>query len=403
MPAYDYAPRFALSARFDAREWAAATALITRNGTTASATAGSAIIHGDAVDFLNGRGSDLSAAHALDAQAAVGGWTVEITSDDKVRIYAPAALFRVANTAANRDVFGFTQTLPTAAAQEHIADGDWLRGNQSDLLTLTNSSGAATWSAPEPPGTIEISYQSIPVMFRERGAAVDADDVTGDGCLEQLEQAAHGNSIRWGIDAEGHAWWEADGALFGSAAAATPTWNATTLRDRLGFTGDETTQDLTGTRGVYRGEAANPLPGLIVPTRPAQRLDVGAQQVGDSVRTIGGARYFVGVATHRTWALDWHLDGPADSVDLSQHWLTRCVPYFYEGAPVTLYQDWGDTRRAGLTLDGDEYGLLYTVEQEPYRGRLILQLSQAAGSRLSWPGPMRRRVPLTLRMEEPRG
>jgi hypothetical protein len=403
MPAYDYAPRFALASRFDAREWSAATALLTRNGTTTSATAGSAIIHGDAVDFLTGRGSDPTATEILTTQApgAITA-TATINDDDKLHVTIVGTASIYVDATADNVALGFTNA-PTPAGLTHVAASDFPRGNQTLKLQLRNAAGTEIWEAPTPTGDPSIMYQTVPVMLRGRGAAIDADDVTGDGCLEALELAAHGPGayIRWGIDEDGYVWWEVDDVAFASAAAATPTWDSTTLRDRLGFDGTETTQDLSATRGVYRGEAANPLPGFIAPTRPVQRLDVGAAQVGSSVRRVDTTRAFVGVATHRTWDIDWHLDGPSDAVDLSQHWLRACVPYLYEGAPVTLYQDWGDTRRAGLAIDGAVYGALHTVEFEPYRGRLLLQMAQHAGSRLNWPGPMRRRMPISLAMEEP--
>jgi hypothetical protein len=179
------------------------------------------------------------------------------------------------------------------------------------------------------------------------------------------------STVRWGVDADGHVYWSHE------TAAPPPgpfAWTSTTFRDRLGFTGQELGV-VQGGATVYTAE--RPCPGVLTPSRPlAEPVERWVDQLSDAVRSLDGSIYRVEHSTSQGLRVVVYVDGPLDAgEELRRHLLHRWLPY--QADRVTLYQDWGDTRRRGWAVDGQGYGILRTVESGGYRGRCIGVLAPA--------------------------
>ena len=98
------------------------------------------------------------------------------------------------------------------------------------------------------------------------------------------------------------------------------------------------------------------------------------------------------------------VDGPADIKDLTRHFTNHFVGYINQGARINVYQDWGDSRRAlaedDVTDSQRAYDLLYTSEENGFRGRVRGSMSSTGPYQLTYPQRLRRRSPITIRIEE---
>ncbi len=410
MPDRRRTPRFALAAAFDARPWS-----------------GLDVLQRGAADpiglptFGTGEGIYLDGLHFLHGFASSQGVNADLAGEDLAITIDPAAdVLVVDNTggadveleaSADNAVFGLPTALTVIPAGGSLtASIDWRRGLVSNGLTsapprLTfDIPGTGLVTVPSQPGPA----QDIRVILRHRGALGDLDDTSAD-TLEGQENNALGEAgIRWAVDDEGHVVVAGDVA----GAQAGITWLSTTFRDRLGFTGDEpVTTDRPGGAGAYEAgytyyqRAARPFPGLIVPRRPLMTQDALQREVSHTVGLIDGRYSSTHIGSYLAYAIEWVLDGPDGAVDLHRHWLDLRRHHLHAGEPVTLYQNWGDSRRAldplRVTVDQVAYDLITTSERAGYRGRVLCRLSPdtADEEQVEWEGALRLRARMSHRLE----
>lgn len=407
MPGNNFSPPIALLSQFDARTWSATAVLkLTVGGVPQTVTLptygdGEGLFD-DALDFLNGRGSRSAAGSEQTLEGLIdNGWTggattitADIDSNDKVFIRSSAEDFKI-DAEADNAVLGFSTggvgLGGGAAPYTYTATSDWQRGIQSDLtLRLTPSTGA-TFSVTA------TRIQSVVTWLRSQNEG-DADETNDTGNLERLAQDATGlNDFRCGIDDDGHVWF-----AWGTGDITEVSFPSTTFRDRLGFSGNESIQS---SGNIDTLTAAYPLPGCYVATRGLERLDISRFEAGSAVRLTSGTLAANHVATFTRYELEFIVEGPAYSTDLHQQFLDRFLRYVPRGYPVTLYQHWGDPRRAlrshEITSSVAAYGLLYTSEQNGYRGRLRLarSMDDTEEHQVRWETRIRQRAPIRMLLE----
>lgn len=423
MPRNHPAPRCALLAAFDARRWSAVE--VFKRGAEADPVTLPAYGDGegvylDAIDFACGFGS----ARPFNASVAGNGVTFALVDDRLVVTNAGDDDVTLAASAGNA-----WWGLPTGATLIDKEGGtltaaaDWRRGMVTSgsgevppRLVFTVDGVIGIKVAPPTKGWM----QSVIVGLRERGEVGGLDDTAAGSTLEDLDNAVNDAAslgFRWGITDDGFAFWTGTSA----AAAEGVTWLSTTFRDRLGFTGLEPIirdDGLTApgfSAGVMYGQiAARPMPGVVVPSRPPQRLIEWGRSYGDAVELVDGRAGSVLHAAAAGVRIDLLIDGYHDSalggLDLHRH-LRKMLSGDHDagelalagpGEPLTLYQDVGDTRRAlaaeVATADQPLYDLNYTAESNGWRGRRLCRVSADSDRELAADSgrPFRRRFPVTL-------
>ena len=410
MPNPIFAPRGAIAAEFDARQWAGSV-LYTRNSgaITVAAPAGWGVF-GDVLDLLTGRGSGAPPAvdttNLANRAAAATSTTVaaSITPDDRISLRFTGGTSVVLAAGAGNALWGFDP-----AGQVSVADGlgnqlltapsTWTRGNQV-LAGIQLTRGGSSGSAPKSGITVHSLLDSL----RDWGSA-DADDLNPTGNLSALDFTASGGSaeVRWGVNADGHVF----------CSRATPSysdvsWVSTSFRDALGFTGIET-EVVVSARGVTT--ATYPCPGLLTPSRPFDRVTRGSTWLGGASLASNGGAYVTTWLERLPYNVEWYLDGPADRIDRQDHYIRAVLPAMPPGARVTLYQDWGDYRRSIRTADTCNpataprpapYSLLYTSQQDGAYGRLLCRRDPADQSAFlaAWPDRILRRLPVRTQLAE---
>lgn len=86
------------------------------------------------------------------------------------------------------------------------------------------------------------------------------------------------------------------------------------------------------------------MPGVWVPSRPVDTLYNGRGWWGEAHRLNSGR---IATSTHsskRLLSLNLWLDGPADKVNLEDHFLDHWAPYAHPGAKITFWPDWVSRR-----------------------------------------------------------
>ena len=118
--------------------------------------------------------------------------------------------------------------------------------------------------------------------------------------LTELDNTAQSTSdIYWSIDDNGFT------HCFYPTSAGAITWSNTTIRDLLGFTGNETTT----TSGSYsRLTSTHKNGGALLPSRPYQSHHLQVQNVGQSRRKIGGGYVTNFVGSYVMSILSFDLD-----------------------------------------------------------------------------------------------
>lgn len=361
----------AIISGFDARQWSATTVLTWAgdNITLPTYSRGSGYLE-DVLVFLNGRASGTEAiigdiAAAWVASGAGGTLTMDIDpTTGRVRLTSSTTDFTVeAGSGANLAWWGFDAAghglVGGAAPFVRVAPSHFLREPAFSPALYINPTGA--------PAVFSVAgarwWQDPITAMRERGVMTDADAalITSSQTLEALIIAACASaSVHVGLNASGHvvfSW------RTGIAKPGPPVWVSTTFRDRLGFSGSET----TASSGLVDYVVADyPCPGVMVVTDGFDEYDLTADTVGSAVRMMGG-RY--GAASYGTRAganVRFDLRGPATGSNLHTHWIERCVRYLPPGAPATLYPVWGEMRRRlpngayGKTANRPAESLLYT-------------------------------------------
>lgn len=401
MPRMNPHPLFALLGEFDGRPWrgSSPTDLFNRGGvatalptSTPYTTEG---IYDDLLDLLNGRGS--TSTRTLPALCAsqwtgAGTFTATFTSDDRINFQSTVETFDIGGNA-GAEFLGIPATgtgVIAAGAPGYTTPNEWTRGNFDNLgLSVFPGVGIPFLLLPD-----AFRYQDVPVLFRDRGVIADADDAHPLDNIQKLDNDINdpaGRSIQWGISDAGFVWSTWPNAI----ALALPTWLSTTFRDALGFDGSETVVTLNGQDSLT---ANNRPPTGLFPSRPLVRQFRVTEEEGAADRLTSGAWSSNVVGSYGGWQLDFHLDGPAGPRDQHRHYMDEFLHQVTHGRRVTLYQDWGDSRRAAPLPNLGDYGLLYTVEGGGYRGRLRLRIHPRTGDRYDarWPGELRRRRPTSL-------
>lgn len=400
MPRLDPCPRFGLLSALDVTDFD--SQLFTRGGAPRSFPAGRGVFE-DALMGLTGHGvpsgyeAYVQLASTLAALPDV--WEVGIDTNDLVFFESDTHPFTV-TAGGGFDELGFpvlapVASVPVGAKHRATATANWTRGNVDVgpvAFVVTTGGGPVPFAVGALP-----RVQDVPVLLRASSGTADLDDVAGARDLTTVDTAAAFWLASWGVDDQGRAWTSYLVAL------ADLVWVDLNFRDRLGFSGAEVPIN-DGTRKVLT--AAHQMPGVLIPTRPLDDIHPEGETFAEHVvQTVGtyGSNY---VATHHRWRCTAWLDGPADSVDLHRHWHYACKPYLYAGAPCGLYQDWGDSRRAGWR---QVYGLLYTREavgllgsdQGGYRGRIRGFMGPSINAQeTTWPNRLRMRSPLVFTVAE---
>jgi len=411
MPRLDSAPTFGLISSFDPTPWAGEI-IFRRGATNVTGSAAWTVPVEDALTLLTGRGSEVGntfgeqLAAELATQGIGGTWAASLERNDKLRVKvsgAGAAAFSLGIT--GPDWSGLGGTVSSAfILGEHIVDMpiNWLRGNLDQPMVFFTQ-GWMSFKAPA--ATVVQRVQDVPTYLRTLGNG-DDDDTLPTTNLAVLDNAANDPAtkrIRWGIDGEGHVY-----CTYPNGISAI-TWVSTTFRDRLGFTGvvadlgrDALVYD--GSIGLYTLTAANPLPGLLIPSRPMESQEYNVDLVSSGRRKISGGWVSNRIGSYVGETIRFFVDGPADIKDLTRHFTNHFVGYINQGARINVYQDWGDSRRAlaedDVTDSQRAYDLLYTSEENGFRGRVRGSMSSTGPYQLTYPQRLRRRSPITIRIEE---
>jgi len=374
MPARNLDPAFAISVGFDASQWAGAD-LYSRGGDTIIGPTGWGLFE-DALVFLNGLGSNQQLGVSLGLAfgdrwtGPVGVGSAYISADDFVVLEHTGGPFSLLSGAGNA-AFGFDtagqSSVSVDGTHRLTATSPWARG----LLTAPNlnidpDGAGAAFSVFDSDAHV---VQSVPTMIRwyEEG---DADALAPTTNLEALDHSyVVAETVRWGIrlvDGRGHVYTAREEGMGGPV-----TWISASFRQRLGFSGREVE---TTDGDIKMLTADNPLPGFIVPQRPIDDIIPGYGAQVEAERLRGGSPVSSEISDWTTFRLSFYLGGRASRINESTHWHRYVLPYLHPGRLVTVYQEWGDPRRARhdriRTSNDEAYSTLYTEEFEGRRGRL---------------------------------
>lgn len=428
MPGNHPAPPIALLSEVDMRALASVIVMQREDSTpvvhdvTLASTAG---FYEDLLSFLNGRGSEPIRTLEFDLQTSwtgaggAGNITVGIDNDDRVYIESDTTDFSIGPHADNA-TFGFDVAGAGPAGGlapfRLTATAEWIRGNVTNKhLKVWLTDPVVAVYAPSVP------YQTQDVVTLIRSANEgDADAQHSGETLEDADNDANDNvsrRIRWGIDASGKVWtaWPDNMAI----STSPPTWTAAgdALREWLGANGTENSSTAIAGRvaDVRVVTFSNYAAGVLCPSRPLESLTRSRKTVVNAVRLTDGDIANNTILDFGRWNLNFWLDGPADENDMHRHLLEKVVPYLSNGDRVAIYQQWGDPRRAGTlrsevwdnsvtppVVSREAYGLLYTVEEDGYRGRLRCRMSpnMRDTTQAAWPRALRLRAPANLLAED---
>tara|TARA_Y100001970_G_scaffold246651_1_gene314758 strand:+ start:192 stop:1397 length:1206 start_codon:yes stop_codon:yes gene_type:complete len=399
MPLNNPSPQFGLLTAYDLRDYSGLEIFSRSGGSAVSMptfTAGQGVYE-DALFFLNGRmiADDLSNAF-FKAKSFGSSWVVSIDEFDKIKITSDVD-FEITNIGSN-DALGIgTSTINAtqSGSDYHVfAPNDWTRGSIN--LESVNyridevGGGAATFNAP----SVNIHIQDLSCSVRDRASTSDAD-VFGVDSLEKLDQVEQGNeTINWFINDQGYV------ACAYLTSLGHISWTNTTVRDLLGFTGNESPATYATSYSLIT--ATHKASGVLIPSRPYQNHHLRVQNLSQSRRKISGGYVSNYIGTYVTSALSFDLDALLDAVDDYQHFVHRWLPYCSAGERINFYQDWGDSRRALRTAQTNNvqtsYDSLYTSEDNGERGRIRGSLV-TSDFNLAYPSRLKRRVPVSLEIE----
>jgi hypothetical protein len=401
MPLNNPAPQFALLSAWDMRSLSG-DQLFTRSGGGAVSmptfSAGDGVYE-DVLFFLNGRGSSssLKAQGQLEYGGLVGGvgttWTATINEDDKVEISSDVD-FTLTKTGTDDPLgFGSSTLNATLVGSDYVitAPNDWTRGflSLSDVTYRIDEVGSSdNFNFP----LLLSDIQDVSVFIRGHDEG-DADDF-GLSSLQELDNTAQARTdITWTITDEGFT------RCYYPTSKGDVAWTSTTLRDLLGFTGNETAV-VDGT--FSRVTSTHKNAGVLLPSRPYQSHHLKVENVGQSRRKIGGGYVSNFIGSYVTSSLAFDLDALLDESDDYRHFTERFAPLVGPGERINFYQGWGDSRRALRTAQvvgsQEAYDLLYTSEDNGDQGRIRGSLISSDFD-LAYPTRLRRRVPVSLEIE----
>lgn len=360
----------------------------------------------DMISFLNGRGmaNGKNLPDSLLASSNFGtNWHIGINANDKIEIssthafrirFDPASIYDDDTDAlgigADWVLYDGSATIGSPLLSFKVtAPSDWIRGEviafSYEIEEVGSGSGAFLFN-------FSGGVQDLIVACRERGNG-DIDDLN-TATLEGADVAATSGDTRWYIDNNGH-------VVNSSIGITALTWNSSALnmRNFLGFTGDESSVYVNGYTVLTATHSCNT---VLVPSRPYQQNHVSTENVAQSKRRIGGGYTSNYIGTYKTTVLGFDLDANLDLIDLYQHFIYKFFNYASAGERVNFYQVWGDSRR--MLISGDvlssqpAHDLVYTSSRNGFEGRIrACMISKQLD--LSFPRNLRRRVPVTIRME----
>ena len=357
----------------------------------------------DMISFLNGRGmatgKDLS-ANLLASSNFGSAWHIGINASDQIEVSSDVT-FRIRYN---------SSTSITSSADVLGIGTDWINYSGSATIGSPLLSYAATapneWIRGE---IIAFSYEveqiggSGSFLFNFTGGAQDlivACRVRGNGDIDDgsdtLEQAditaVSGGDSRWYVDNEGY-------VVNSSLSVSALTWNDTSFRDFLGFTGNETTTLINGYTVL---KASNFCSSVLVPTRPYQAFHNGVENVSEFRRKISGGYTSNTLGNYTFNQLAFDLDSRLDSIDLYQHFIYKFIPLCAAGERINFYQVLGDSRRMLIEADANAeqpaHDLVYTSSRNGFEGRVRASMI-TSDYNLAFPRNMRRRVPVSMRFE----
>ena len=399
MPLNNPAPQFGLLASWDMRGLSDQE-LFTRSG-------GSAVempdfsqgqgVYEDVLFFLNNRESN-SSVHGTDqlqTDATFGtasSWSISINADDKIQVKSDVDFTLTQSGTDDPFGFGSSELNATLVGSEYIvtAPNDWTRGLielEDVLYQIEEVGGAGTFNFP-----LNVpDVQDVTTFLRK--SETDADDFSLSSLTELDNTAQTTSDIYWSIDDNGHT------HCFYPSSAGDIIWTNTTLRDQLGFTGNETPT----TSGTYKRLTSTLVnAGVLLPSRPYQSYHLRVENVGQNRRKIGGGYVANFIGSYVVGVLNFDLDALLDQVDDYRHFTNRFLPLVGPGERINFYQGWGDSRRALTTAEvvgtQSAYDLLYTSEDNGDQGRIRASLL-TANYDLAYPTRLRRRVPVSMELE----
>jgi len=396
MPLNNPSPNFALLSSFNARSWSGVNVFDRglNNISLPSFEIGEGIYE-DGISFLNGRGSHsgFSIQDILNTQGAAisTAWTVEIDSNDKIKITADN-LFKI-RLQSGTDVLGVGSSTFGLDDTFFICPNDWIRGNEikTAQYEVTDASSVVSFNFII---TNNLNVQDLSVAIRKRGTTNDIDDINSTNCLEHLDITGSSNSnIKWYLNENGHV------ECMYTNSINDITWVNTSFRDRLGFNGNE----IPSGTSIRTLTATYPFPGSLFPSRPYQNHFLSTDTLTQSRRKIGGGYTSNFVGSYIQSNLEFDLDALLDEKDLYRHFTNHFIQYIPSGERINFYQGWGDSRRAlitaGVNLEQPAYDLLYTSEENGNYGRIRASVLDNGQISLMYPNRLKRRVPVSLRME----
>ena len=397
MPLNNPAPQFGLLTAQDVRDLSAVK-IFTRGSTAVNMPTFSTGegVYEDAVFLLNARESanDNSATGQVGASKTFGtGWAVTINADDKVTVTSDTE-FTITKSGTDDPLgFGSSAVSSVLVGSDYVATAvnDWTRGalDLSDTTyTIEEVGGSGSFTFPD----VKLKIQDVTVFMRSRTTS-DADNFELKS-IEQIDQEAlTSDSIAWSITDDGHA------LCHYLTTLGDITWNSDTMRDRLGFTGDETP---TTSGGFSTLISTHKVEGVLIPSRTFQAHHLRVTNQSQARRLIGGGYVSNHIGSYITSVLRFDLDALLDASNDYKHFTNRWLNLASMGERVNFYQGWGDSRRslrtAQTTASQDAYDLLYTSEDDGEYGRLRGSMINSE-LELTYPLGLRRRVPVTVEIE----
>ena len=392
MPSNDHSPNFALFTEFDATQWSGVN-LFTHGAVTVQMPTFSQGegFYDDALIFLNGRASTsgLSLTQQITDASTFGTWSIELSADDKIIIIGSVE-FTIEPININQDYLGFGGTVTSllVGSKYHAtAPNDWTRGNiNNGQYTINEVGGAGSFSFTE----VQAGGQDVLSMIRTGN---DADNISNT--LQKIHSTAlSDDDLRWLITDDGYV------QLKYKTSLGSFSWVSTSFKKRLGFTGGEAVNTSLVTPTFDTIKASYPLAGALFPSRPIESHHLMIESVSDYHRIIGGGYTSNTRGAYTSSILRFHLDASQDQKDLYRHFIDQFIPYVGTGDKITFYQEWGDSRRASTIVEQEgSYSSLYTIEDNGYKGRIIGHLTDPTSFDLSYPSRIRRRVPISMRIE----
>ena len=400
MPLNNPAPQFGLLSAYDLRDFSGEQ-VFTRSGGSAVSmptfTTGQGVYE-DAVSFLNGRATDtdVTGTGRLGTVKLFGAsWALSLNSADKF-VFSSSVDFTVTSTGSS-DPLGVGSGTLTAtldgSTYSVVCPNDWTRGVTSFTgvtYRIDEVGGAGSFVFPQQ----DTSIQDLSLYTRDRSTVSDAD-VFGLDSLEKLDQTEQSSDlINWYINDDGYA------ECLYLTSLGHISWTNTTIRDLLGFSGNET--PATHATSYSRLTSTFKASGVLIPSRPIQAHHLRVANQSQSRRKIGGGYASNYIGTYITSVIQFDLDALLDLSDDYRHFTNRWLPYASSGERVNVYQSWGDSRRALMTaqvLGGQAaYDTLNTSEDNALYGRVRGSLITSEFD-LIYPSRLRRRVPVAIEVE----